>query len=258
METLPEYERLSSRMVERRDLAAGFARQIELTTAPFLDRALSDCTAIDIGCGYGHTAAQLASKCISVVGLEPNAVLAGKAELLCRQRNLDNVVIRQEPIDQLADEESFDLAIMDNVFAHIEHQQRALWRMSRCLRPGGVAYILVPNKLWPMDACYNLPFLTYLPVRWASWYLRACGRGHSYRDASYAPTYRRLRKLLDARPELNARFSLPADITLAEGGRRLTYRLGVELLRRFPQLWMISKSFLVVAKKQLRTPPYAG
>jgi SAM-dependent methyltransferase len=252
METLPEYERHSKRMFERGDLGPGFARQIELTVAPFLDRPLSACAVLDVGCGYGHMAVELASKCATVVGMEPNAVLARHAAELCVRKSVNNMVIRNQPVDQLEDVESFDLAIMDNVFAHIPDQRSALRLMSRSLKPGGVAFILVPNKLWPIDASYDLPFLNYLPLRWANGYLRVFARGDDYRDASYAPTYRRLRHLLDERPELDARFTLPADISLAEGGRRWTYKVGIELLRRFPQLWMVSKSFLVVAKK--RTP----
>jgi SAM-dependent methyltransferase len=249
VQSLPEYERISLRMVERSRLAEGFARQVELTAGPSLDMPMADCEAIDIGCGYGYMAAELARMCKRVVGIEPNEPLVEQAVKTAQERGLTNLEIRRQTIGELDDVEAFDLAIMDNVLEHIEDQRDALRRMSRCLRPGGVAYILVPNRYWPIEVHYQLPFLSYLPLPLATRYLRASGRGTDYRDASYAPSYRKLWKLLRERPELDARLTLPGDVTLAEGGGSLAYRLGVSVLRRFPPMWAVSKVFLVVAKK---------
>ena len=249
MDALPEYERLSLRMAERSRLAEGFARQVELTAGPSLDLPIAECEAIDIGCGYGCTAAALARTCKRVVGIEPNEALAEQARRTVDERGLTNLEIRRQLIGELDDVEAFDLAIMDNVLEHIEDQRDALHRLSRCLRPGGVAYILVPNRYWPIEVHYQLPFLSYLPLPLATRYLRASGRGTDYRDASYAPSYLRLRRLLRERPELDARLTLPGDLSLAERGGSLVYRVGVGLLRRFPPMWALSKAFLVVAKK---------
>lgn len=248
--SLPEYERKSLRMAERAHLAAGFARQVELTAGPYLDRSLAQCSAIDVGCGYGHTVVQLAARCERVVGLEPNGVLVGEAKELTTNAGLGNVEIREGTSADIEDVEQFDLAIMDNVLEHVDDQPDALYRISRSLTPGGVLFILVPNKLWPIEVHYRLPLLSYLPLPLATAYLRASGRGRDYTDASYAPSIRRLRHLFAERPELHAQLTLPADLSLAQGGGSPVYRLGVRALRRFPQLWAISKSFLVVAKKR--------
>lgn len=246
-EQLPEYERSSLRMVERAELAAGFARQIELTVTPFLDRPFAECRAIDIGCGYGYGVAELARRCVCAVGVEPNGALANAARK--NIAGLANAEIRQQSAGDIEDAGTYDIAILDNVLEHIEDQPAALAQVSRCLRPGGVAFVLVPNKLWPVEVHYGLPFLSYLPLPAATAYLRASGRGSDYRDASYAPTLGRLRRLFADRPELTAHLTLPGDVSLAEGGNSPLYRYGVSALRRFPALWMISKSFLVVAKK---------
>jgi hypothetical protein len=98
-----------------------------------------------------------------------------------------------------------------------------------------------------------LPFLSYLPLSLANFYLRITGRGEDYSDACYLPTYWGLKKLLQERSEIRWQFVLPSDVTLATKGRSLHYRyyrLGVELIRRFPFLWAISKSFLVVGVKE--------
>lgn len=246
-EALPEYEK-SLRMVERAELAAGFVRQVELTAGPSLPRPLADCSVIDIGCGYGHGVAELAGRCARVVGVEPNPVLVRAARE--RTAGTANVEIREGTVGDITDVEAFDLVILDNVLEHIDDQPEALRVISRCLRPGGVAFILVPNKTWPIEVHYHLPFLSWLPLPLATRYLRASGRGTDYTDASYAPTLGRLRQLFAKHPELTARLTLPADLSLAEAGSSPIYRYGVAALRRFPQLWAISKAFLLVVTKR--------
>lgn len=249
---LPEYER-SLRMVERRRLATGFAKQIAITTAPFLDRPFAECRVADLGCGYGYTALELAGLCREVVGIEPNGALAAEANRLAAQGGADNFTFRVQGIGEFGhgdDAGAFDVAVLDNVLEHLDDQPDALERIASCLRPGGVAYILVPNRWWPIEAHYSLPFLAWLPLPLANRYLRASGRGADYTDASYAPSYLRLRRLLARRPELDARFTVPGDVGLAEGGGSALYSAGVAALRRFPALWAISKAFLVVAVKR--------
>ncbi|MBW0114999.1 class I SAM-dependent methyltransferase [Pseudonocardia abyssalis] len=247
-DSLPEYEK-TLRMVERASLAEGFVRQVELTAGPFLDRPLAECRAVDIGCGYGHGVVELARRCASVVGVEPNPVLARHARENAAAQGLDNVEIVEGTIDAVTGIEEFDLVVLDNVLEHIDDQPGAVRVISRCLRPGGVAFVLVPNRTWPIEVHYGLPFLSWLPLPLASAYLRASGRGTDYRDASYAPTLGRLRRLFTPHPELRASLTLPADLSLAEGGGSPVYRLGVAALRRFPQLWAISKAFLLVVQK---------
>ena len=249
---LPEYER-SLRMVERRRLATGFARQIAITTQPFLDRPFAECRVADLGCGYGYTALELAGACREVVGIEPNGALAAEANRLAAEGGADNFTFRVQGIGEFGhgeDAGAFDVAVLDNVLEHLDDQPDALERISSCLRPGGVAYILVPNRWWPIEAHYSLPFLAWLPLPLANRYLRASGRGQDYTDASYAPSWLRMRKLLAQRPELDARFTVPGDVSLAEGGGSALYSAGVSALRRFPALWAISKAFLVVAVKR--------
>jgi 2-polyprenyl-3-methyl-5-hydroxy-6-metoxy-1,4-benzoquinol methylase len=234
----------------RADLAKDFARQILATTQPFLSKPFTELDVLDVGCGYGHTTIELARSCKHVIGVEPSATLFADAERLAASSGLDNVTFRHQGIDELADQDAYDLVVLDNVFEHLPDQPRALSLLSKCMRPGGVLFLLMPNKLWPIEVHYNLPFLSYLPLGLANRYLRFSGRGTDYTDASYAPTYFRLKRLLRARPELRFAFTLPADVRLATKGQSLGYRAGVAALRKLPFLWVISKAFLVVAVKQ--------
>ncbi|HUP21746.1 MAG TPA: class I SAM-dependent methyltransferase, partial [Thermoanaerobaculia bacterium] len=204
----------------------------------------------DVGCGWGHTALELAPRCRSLVAIEPNPVLADYARKLALARGDGRVRVERAGIEELPSFGQFDLVMLDNVLEHIPDQPAAFASISAALRSGGVAYLIVPNKLWPIEAHYHLPFLAYLPLSLANAYLRLTGRGRDYRDASYAPTLFRLRRLASRHPELTMYLVPPADPTLAQGGDSPLYAWGTAALRRFPALWLISKVFLVLLVKQ--------
>lgn len=236
-------------LAERGPRAANFAWQVLETTRPFLSGSPGRLHVLDVGCGYGHTALELARHCARTVGIEPSRTLYEHATALGRAAGLDNLEFRPHGIEALEDEACYDLVVLDNVLEHLPDQSAAIRRIVRCLRPRGVVYIVVPNKLWPIEVHYRLPFLSYLPLALANRYLRLTGRGHDYTDASYAPTYFGLNRLLRACPEVSFRYVLPADLALTTMGRRLHYQFGVAALRRFPWLWPIAKVFLVIGVK---------
>ncbi len=247
---LPPYVEAQRVLGQRAPRAAAFADQILRTVGPYLPAPPEQLRVLDVGCGYGHTAVELARRCLRVVGIEPCPSLFGHAQRLGEAEGLPNVAFRRQPIAELCERACFDLVVLDNVLEHLPDQALALRQVSRVLRGGGVAYILVPNKLWPLEVHYRLPFLSYLPLRLANLYLRWTGRGTDYTDASYAPTYWGLNRLLRQCPEMTFRYVLPADVSLATHGRSWHYRAGVAALRRCPWLWAISKVFLVVGVKR--------
>jgi len=252
---VPVYDRNHSDAARKR-WASAAARQIELTAAPFLAVPFAHCRVIEIGCGRGDAAVEFARGCRSVLGIEPNPAYAQSARAAALSSGLSNIEIREQSVDDLDFGSAFDLVVMDNVLEHIEDQRRALHAVSALLAPGGVCVLIVPNRLWPIEVHYGLPFLSYLPLPAANLYLRLSGRGQDYRDSSYAPTYLGLKQLLRERSELDCHLTLPAQPSLARGGLSLGYRAGIELIRRWPAFWAISKAFLVVGRKTSATPPF--
>ena len=248
----PEYDRYVSMEEVRGPLAAGFARQILATCRPFLTRPIAELRVLDIGCGYGHTARELARHTHHVVGVEPSQPLFSTAQQVAAQSGQSNLEYLPLGIYDLNYHEAFDLVVLDNVLEHLPDQPRALEVISQGSAPGGVAFILVPNRLWPIEVHYHLPLLSYLPLPLANLYLRLSGRGSDYTDASYAPTYFSLNRLLRARTELTFSYVLPADLSITVRGNAWHYRWGAAAIRRFPCLWAISKALLVIARKPLR------
>lgn len=245
----PGYDEYRQMSDTRAPLAASFARQILGTTGPWLSKPVEELDVLDLGSGYGHTTLELAGRCRSAVGMEPASNLAEFSQRLKAESGRDNLEFRHQGIDDLKESNAFDLVVLDNVYEHLPDQTKAIQAISECLRPGGVLFLLTPNKLWPIEAHYGLPFLSYLPLPLANRYLRASGRGTDYTDASYAPTWFSLRRELDAHEDLSWRLTLPADPAATMAGSPVHYRIGMKMLDRFPSLWTISKALLVVAVK---------
>lgn len=244
----PGYDRHGPGMATQRGPRAhDFAQQILRTTAPFRTKPMDEMRVLDVGCGYGFTSLALSEHVAEVIGIEPVKPLYELALSLLPNKRRAKVSFRCMDISDLEDEAVYDLIVLDNVFEHLANQSKALGVISRALAPQGLLYLLTPNRLWPVEVHYGLPFLSYLPLPLANLYLRLSGRGTDYRDASYAPIYWGLNSLLDAQSSLSYQYVLPADLSLTTVGARWHYRLGVALIRRFPPLWAVSKSFLVIA-----------
>lgn len=224
-----------------------FARQVLATCRPWLSKPVDHVDVLDIGSGYGHTAAVLAGSCRTVRGDESSSDLHRSSQQLVG--TIENLSFRQGGDEDITDVAAFDLIVLDNVYEHLSDHAVALERISQALRPGGVLYLLVPNRLWPIEAHYGLPFLSWLPLPLANRYLRLTGRGTDYADASYAPTYWGLAREMRAHPELTWQCVLPGDPTATKAGTPAHYRLGLWLLGRYPRMWSISKALLVVAVK---------
>ena len=253
-QTQAGYNRYVNMAESRGPLAAKFATQIIETCRPFVTKPPGEWDVLDIGCGYAHTVAELARNCRSAVGIEPTADLYAEAAALATNLSLPTLGVRRQGIYELTEVGQYDLVVLDNVFEHLPKQAEALDVISQVLRPGGAAFLLMPNKLWPIEVHYRLPFLSYLPLGLANRYLRASGRGTDYADASYAPTYFRLRRLLRKHPEFRFHFVLPAIPSATMAGSPLHYRAGMAILRRIPLMWVISKAFLVVVQKTAAGP----
>lgn len=78
---------------------------------------------------------------------------------------------------------SFDVAISNHVIEHVGDRQAQslhLDELHRVLRHDGIAYLAVPNRWMLVEPHYRLAFLSWLPVRWRTPYLRLSRRGRHY------------------------------------------------------------------------------
>jgi SAM-dependent methyltransferase len=80
-------------------------------------------------------------------------------------------------------DESFDVVLSNHVIEHVgdrEAQLRHLLELKRVLKPGAVGYLAVPNRWMLVEPHYRLAFLSWLPRRLRSPYLRLSRKGKFY------------------------------------------------------------------------------
>lgn len=80
-------------------------------------------------------------------------------------------------------DDSFDVVISNHVIEHVggtELQQEHLAEIRRVLAPSGVGYLAVPSRWQVVEPHYRVAFLSWLPERWRTPYLRLRGRGREY------------------------------------------------------------------------------
>ena len=78
---------------------------------------------------------------------------------------------------------SFDIVLTNHVIEHVGDraaQLAHLAEVARVLKPGGIAYLAVPNRWMLVEPHYKLAFLSWLPHGWRSAYLRLAGKGSFY------------------------------------------------------------------------------
>ena len=77
----------------------------------------------------------------------------------------------------------FDVVLTNHVIEHVgppAAQLHHLREIHRVLRPGGVAYLAVPNRWQLYEGHFRLWFLSWLPPRLRDTYVRLAGRGRVY------------------------------------------------------------------------------
>lgn len=58
---------------------------------------------------------------------------------------------------------SFDIVVSNHVIEHVADQSLHLSEIARVLKTSGIVYLATPNRLWPWEVHYQVPFIHYLP-----------------------------------------------------------------------------------------------
>jgi 2-polyprenyl-3-methyl-5-hydroxy-6-metoxy-1,4-benzoquinol methylase len=136
------------------------ARKIELVLLDDLkskEDRLSGKNIIDVGCGSGHIAAYF-SECNYVLALDVvdqiSPDIREKIKFIKMENDLSSFS-RGE----------FDIVILNHVLAHIKNKLKLLIEINRLLKSNGICYIANPNRYYPVEPYYKIPFLHYLPQK---------------------------------------------------------------------------------------------
>lgn len=91
-------------------------------------------------------------------------------------------------------DKTFDIVLCTHVYEHVEDVEKLFSEIYRVLKPNGICYLAAVNALWPIEAHYNLPFLSYLPKNIANIYLRIFTGKKNYYETLF--TYWRLKSIV--------------------------------------------------------------
>jgi len=75
---------------------------------------------------------------------------------------------------------SLDVVVFNHIYEHVVDPDAVIADIKRVLKPDGVLYLGLGNRLGVIEPHYKLPFLSYLPPAAADRYVRAFGRADSY------------------------------------------------------------------------------
>lgn len=151
---------------------------------------------LDVGSSQGLTLGYLAQVFPKIEGIDIDqkaiVVASQRLKLLGLKTRISYYTGDKLPFKS----KSFGGIISTEVFEHVENRQKYIKELSRVLKPNGILIISSPNKLYPIECEFHLPFLSYLPKKLADVYVRISGRGSSYDHVNH-PTYSTFRNTIE-------------------------------------------------------------
>ncbi|KKQ97038.1 MAG: Methyltransferase type 11 [Candidatus Woesebacteria bacterium GW2011_GWA1_39_12] len=248
------YKRRSKGTVSERVLGATVQEALRLVkeNSP---KKISQLVVLDVGCGSGEYSFVLERYVKEVVGIEPYLPVYEKA-IKEKKKRKSSVIFVNKKIEDFSTRQKFDLVLSITTIEHMPESKKSFRKIFNLMNKGGLLFVTAPNKLWPFEAHYHLPFLSWLPAKWANKYMQLTGRGETYEDSSYSLTYRGMKKFFNQFP-CRYKFIVPESAKVGylgcgEGDSlyKLGLKIGIRLIKTSPFFWNISKGFVLIAIKK--------
>jgi len=174
------------------------ARGREVATALERFYRLAGAKALDIGAGSGGLAIALAERGAQVSAIEPDQLRRAWAEARIRGHGV-SVELQPAIAEQLPfSTESFDVVLLDSVIEHVQHPSRVVTEVCRVLKPGGIVYVVSPNKTSLLtilrDPHYGMLGVVLMPRWLGRWYVEDIRRHKRGYWVNVIPTRRWLRR----------------------------------------------------------------
>jgi 2-polyprenyl-3-methyl-5-hydroxy-6-metoxy-1,4-benzoquinol methylase len=135
---------------------------------------------LDVGCSGGIVADELHRRGARMVGLDID--IPGLSKARDRFAESASFICADSERMPLADA-SVDVVICNHVYEHVVDPEQLLTELRRVVRPDGLLYLGLGNRLGVIEPHYRLPFLSWLPRPLAHRYVRIFGRADHYHDA---------------------------------------------------------------------------
>lgn len=132
---------------------------------------------LDLGCSSGVITSALQPYFNQIVGMDydPTGLNA-----IPEERKALSVFIRGDAMRLPFPDDSFDVIVCAQVYEHVLDDKVLFSEISRIIRTDGIIFFSGPNKLFPIEPHYKLPFIHWLPLSWADYYLRIFKKGNLF------------------------------------------------------------------------------
>lgn len=144
---------------------------------------LHDCdgTCLDLGCSNGIVGKSLTNHFRQLVGMDIDLKALEIAQADSSEKQLfisgDAMVL---PFDDL----SLDAIVCSQTYEHVPSSDILFSEIARVLREEGIVLFSGPNKIFPIEPHYFLPFLHWFNEKTADAYLKLTGKGDHYYERS--------------------------------------------------------------------------
>jgi len=128
------------------------ARKIETILKDYTGRSIKNLRILEIGCGSGIISNYFGEKnSVYSVDIEEPPI---------KKRNFRFSKVKSEKLPFKND--YFDIVISNHVIEHVPNQEFHLSEVKRVMKNNGVGYLATPNKIFPIEPHYKVPFIHYL------------------------------------------------------------------------------------------------
>lgn len=134
---------------------------------------LAECTVLDIGASHLLIAREIAETGARVIGIDVDQDAIARGLAGSRGLALGAVAGSGEALP--FKDGAFDLVICNHVYEHVRDPRMLVSEIRRVLHPDGICYFAGGHRYQLIEPHYRLPFLSWIPMRWADKWLKARG-----------------------------------------------------------------------------------
>ncbi|MFC3650340.1 class I SAM-dependent methyltransferase [Dyella humi] len=146
---------------------------------------------LDLGCGNGVIAKNMATRAKRIVGIDPDPWKEWSAV----HEESPNIAFHKgtyADLERLLGRDSADVVICNQVYEHVDDPEALLHSIYQVLKPHGVCYFAGPNLLWPIEPHISWPFVHWIPRKRAHALMRIMGSKSIERFDAFSWSYWRL------------------------------------------------------------------
>ena len=136
---------------------------------------------LDIGCSSGFIANSISPLFKHIVGVD---IDLAAMKMIRESQNKNTSYAYGDAMALPFSEKSFEVIICSQTYEHVPSSERLFIEIERIIKPGGVLIFSGPNKTFPIEPHYYLPFLHWFNEKTADSYLKLTGKGDHYYERS--------------------------------------------------------------------------